>query len=202
MIRQSKIKELRNKNDKYLTPISIIQQLLDNKSDISKDASILEPCCSIEKIIPTILEKNGYTNVTYNIFNETDLTTDFLLFNENIKYDYIITNTPYGGKTIINFINKMKSIANKQIICLYNLNTLCGTNNYNKLWTDTEFKLKEVYIFVRPCWLTDTIRPDGKYKTGINAYAWYVWEKNYIGETMLKHIDNTEFVLRKKDEIN
>lgn len=199
MINPSKIKTLRNTNDKYLTPLSVIQQLLDVKPDIPKTASILEPCCSVEKCIVNVLEKNGFTNVSYNIFDETNKKTDFLTFDETITYDYIITNTPYGHKNVLNFINKMKKIATKQIICLYNNNILCGTNHYNNLWNDTDFKLKEVYIFVRPCWLTAEVRQDGKYKTGINSYAWFIWEKGYKGETILRHIDNTKFVLKKAD---
>lgn len=199
MIKQSKVKELRNKNDKYLTPYSIIQQLLD-VIDVDKNSSILEPCCSIEKTIVKTLLKNNFTNVSFNIYDETP-ETDFLNFNEENKYDYIITNTPYGNKTIINFVNKMKRIATKQIICLYQLSMLCGTNNFNELWNDDDYKLKEVYVLVRPSWLMNEVREDGKYKTGINQYAWFIWEKDYKGETILKHIDNAIYVLKKSDEI-
>lgn len=200
MIRQSKVKELRNKNDKYLTPPSVIQQLLDYKKDIPKNASILEPCCSPEKIIINTLEKNGFSNLSYNIYDENKPETNFLLFDESNKYDYIITNTPYG-RVAIDFIAKMKKVATKQVIALYNFNTLTGTNNYNKIWKDDTYKLKEIYILVRPCWLKETAREDGKYKTGINGYAWFVWENGYTGEPILRHIDNSRFVLSKKDDI-
>lgn len=198
MIHQSKVKELRNKNDKYLTPYSVIQQLLDYKQDIPKDASIFEPCCSIEKIIVNTLEINGYNNVSYNIYDENKIETDFLLHNENKKYDYIITNTPYG-KVAIEFIKKMKQVATKQVIALYNFNILTGATNYKKIWCDDNYKLKEVYFFIRPCWLKDVVRNDGKYNTGINGYAWFVWENGYIGEPILKHIDNNRFCLKKAD---
>jgi hypothetical protein len=198
MIHQSKIKELRNKNDKYLTPFSVIQQLLDYKTDIPKDASIFEPCCSNEKIIINTLEKNGFNNLSYNIFDEDKPETNFLLFDETKQFDYIITNTPYG-KIAIDFIAKMKKIASKQVIALYNFNTLTGKNNFEKIWSDNDYKLKEIYIFIRPCWLMNTVREDGKYKTGINGYAWFIWDKEYKGEPILKHIDNNRFVLSKGD---
>lgn len=199
MIKWSLKKEFRNKNDNYLTPNSVIQQLLDIKTDIPKSSSILEPCCSPEKCIVNVLEQNGYNKVSYNIFDESNPETNFLTFDEEIKYDYIITNTPYG-RCAMDFIDKMKKIATKQIITLYNLNFITGTKHYNKLWCDDSYKLKELYVFVRPCWLCDTIRLDGKYKTGINAYAWFVFEKGYKGETILKHIDNSRFVLTKNDK--
>jgi hypothetical protein len=201
MIKQSKIKELRNKNDKYLTPYSVTQQLLD-MIDIDKQSTILEPCCSVEKTIVTTLEKNNFSNITYNIYDENKAETNFLIFDETKKYDYIITNTPYGNKNIINFVNKMKKVATKRIYCLYQLSMLCGTTNYNEIWSDTDFRLKEVYILVRPVWLEETIRTDGKYKTGITQYAWFCWDKDYEGEPIIKHIDNTNYVLRKKDLIN
>lgn len=198
MMTYSKEKLLRNKNDNYLTPYSVIQQLLD-MIIIDKHSSILEPCCSIEKTIVTTLEHNGFNNVSFNIYDERNPITDFLMFDETNKYDYIITNTPYGQKTIVKFINKMKKIALKGIYCLYPLSMLCGTKNYKQVWSDNEFKLKEVYVLVRPPWLEDTIRSDGKYKTGIAQYAWFYWEKGYVGEVIIKHINNTSYVLKKKD---
>ena len=199
MIKPSKIKNLRNINDKYLTPYSLIQQLLDIKKDIPKNALIFEPCCSNEKTIVNTLIKNGYNNIEYNIFDETNPKTDFLNFNEDKKYEYIITNTPYG-RVVKQFINKMKKIAIKQVIALYTFNILSGTDNYDNIWLDENYKLKEIYLFTRPPWLLDTIREDGKYKTGINGYAWFVWENGYTGEPVLRHIDNNRFVLSKKDK--
>ena len=75
---------------------------------------------------------------------------------------------------------------------------LCGSKRYEKLWNDDEFKLKEIHILVRPCLLTNEVREDGKYKTGMNNYAWFIWEKGFVGDTTIKHIDNSDFVLREK----
>lgn len=196
MIRPSKIKEKRNHNDNYLTPYSVIQQLLD-VINIDKWASILEPCCSPEMTIVKTLKKNDFCNVIPNLYDETNPMSDFLKFDENVKYDYIITNSPYGDIITTNFINKMKKIATKQIICLYPMVILCGSKRYDRLWNDEEFKLKEIYVLVRPCLLTNEVREDGKYKTGMSNYAWFIWEKGFSGDTTIKHIDNTEFVLRK-----
>ena len=53
-------------------------------------------------------------------------------------------------------------------------------------------------MFSRPPFLTDKIQEDGKYNTGMNAYAWFIFEKGFSGDTIIKLIDNTEFVNRKK----
>jgi hypothetical protein len=190
-------KEHRNLNDKYLTPLSLVEQLLTH-IELDKAASILEPCCSVEKSIIQVLEQNGFTNLTANVYNPEIPSTDFLLFNTETKYDYIITNTPYGDKEITKFILKMKEIVNKQIICLYPLSILQGIKRYKQIWCDKIFPLKEVLLFVRPPFLTDTINANGKYKTGMTFYAWFIWEKGYIGEIQFRHINNQEFCMKKK----
>jgi hypothetical protein len=182
-------------NDKYLTPLSLVKQLIEN-TELDRTATILEPCCSVEKSIIQVLEKYDFTNLTANIYDETD-NTDFLLFNTETKYDYIITNTPYGDKEITKFILKMKQIATKRIICLYPLSILQGIKRYERIWSDKVFPLKEVLLFVRPPFLTDTINPDGKYKTGMTFYAWFIWETGYVGEIIFKHINNQEYCIRK-----
>lgn len=184
----------RNKNDKYLTPYSLTQMLLDN-IELDKNASILEPCSSVEGSIVKVLKDNGYTNVVENIYNETPETD---IFNLQGTYDYIITNTPYG-KCIIPMVEKMKRLATKQIIALYPTNTLHSTKRYRSgIFSDENFKLKEVLMFVRPPFLKDTLQDDGKFQTGLTTYGWFIWEKGYKGGIQLKMLDNTDFCNRKK----
>ena len=199
MITPQKKHIYRNKNDKYITPYSITQQLLDN-INIDKNATILEPCSSVEGCIVKVLRENGY-NPVENVYTENNPNTDLFNFDTNKKYDYIITNTPYG-KSIIPFVKQMKKIASKQIICLYPISTLHTTSRYKHLWNDEEYKLKSVLMFVRPPFLKDTIQDDGKYNTGMNAYGWFIWENGYKGETTFKIIDNTSFVNKKKSVCN
>ena len=47
--------------------------------------------------------------------------------------------------------------------------------------------------------LGDKLREDGKYKTGMMVYAWFVWENGYSGLPMIDWIDNNDDVLSKKD---
>jgi hypothetical protein len=199
MISPQKKHIYRNANDKYLTPYSLTQQLLDN-IHIDKNATILEPCSSVEGCIVKVLKENGY-NPVENVYTEDKPHTNFFNFDTDKKYDYIITNTPYG-KSIIPFVKQMKKIATKQIICLYPTSTLHSTSRYKELWKDTDYKLKSILMFVRPPWLMDTIQEDGKYNTGMNAYAWFIWENGYEGETIFKLIDNTLYINKKKSIYN
>ncbi len=197
MIVPQKNHELRNKFDKYLTPYSLTQHLLDT-IELDKFSSVLEPCSSVEGCIVKVLKKNGFTNITENVYDEEVLETNLFHFDTNKKYDYIITNTPYG-KCIIPMIQQLKKIATKQIICLYPISTLHSTRRYNKLWNDKEFSLKQVLMFIRPPWLKDTVQDNGKYQGGMNAYGWFIWEKGYIGDIQLKLIDNSLDLNKKGD---
>ena len=187
--------KIRNKYDKYLTPYSITQQLLDYIS-LDKNTKILEPCSSTEGCIVKVLRDNGFSNVTENIYDPLKPETD--IFNlPNDSCDVIITNTPYG-KDIISFVKKMKTIATKMVIALYPISTLHSTKRFNQLWNDDEYGLSEVLMFTRPAWLKDTIQKDGKYNTGINAYGWFIWTKGCKGNDIkLRIIDNSRFVNRK-----
>ena len=180
----------RNKNDNYITPYSMIQQLLDVE-ELDKNATILEPCCSHHRSIPKILIKNGFNNITENIYEETNKS--FLDFDDNVKYDYIISNTPYGNKNFIDFVNKAKSIARKKVILLYPLNCLNGIERYNKIYKDTTYPLSKLYQFVRFPMLTDNIREDGTYSTGMSIYAWFIWDKEHQGDIILRQIDNNKY---------
>jgi len=197
MISPQVIHTYRNKNDKYLTPYSLTQMLLDN-TNINKSSSILEPCSSIEGAIVKVLRQNGFNNITENIYDENDTNTD--LFNINNQYEYIITNTPYG-KRIISIIEKFKTIATKQIIALYPINTLHSTKRFNsEIFTKTNYKLKEVLMFVRPPWLKDTLQENGKYDTAMNAYGWFIWENGYNGEITLRLLDNSKYCNKKIEQ--
>jgi hypothetical protein len=150
----------RNINDKYITPPSVIQQFLDI-AGLDKEASILEPCASSECIIGNVLRQNDYKNITENIYEEANPGTDFLT-QPITPYDYIITNTPYGDKNITAFILKMKKVATKKIVALYPISILLGITRFNAIWSDKEFPLKEVMLFVRPPLLKYTCRTYGK----------------------------------------
>jgi hypothetical protein len=50
--------------------------------------------------------------------------------------------------------------------------------------------------------LGEKLREDGKYNTGMMVYAWFIFEKNYKGNTTIDWIDNNDDVLLKKDLID
>ncbi len=188
----AKTAEKRNKNDEYITPFSMVQQLLD-LHDIPKTNIILEPCCSTHKTIPTVLLNNGYKNVRYNIY-EGEGVGDFFDWNETDLVDTIVTNIPYGIKNFVKFIHKMKHVATNEIICLLPINYLNGKERH-KIYQDKEYPLAAIYPFTRFSMLTDDAREDGRYKSGMTLYAWFVFRKGYVGDCIMKQINNDKYII-------
>jgi len=82
----------------------------------------------------------------------------------------IITNPPYVIAQ--DFIEKAKIQATNKIAMLLKLNFLEGIGRY-QMFKDKFFPLKCVYIFCK------RVSFENKGSSGMLAYAWYVWEKNY-----------------------
>lgn len=170
----------RKKSDFYETPYSLTWLLLQNER---LEGSILEPACgngAISKIVG---------GVAY------DKEIDF--FREHGKYDVVITNPPYSLAQ--DFILKAKQVANKKIVFLLPLSYLHGKRRFDEIWTDMNFPLARVYVFTRYPLLGEKLRKDGKHNTGMMVYAWYVWEKSYIGSPVIKWLDNNNYIISKKD---
>lgn len=186
----------RNDKDCYLTPISIIQQFLDEEK-FDKNKSFLECCSNKEKHIEKILNNNGYNNVYSNVYEEDGI--DFLTYDENKKYDYIISNTPY--KNANDFIIKCMKVCKEKFCLFYPLDYCNGISRYeNVLNNNLGWKLTKMYVYVRKVMLEkEFIDNEGiYYKTGLGCYAWYVFEKKN-NDCIIKWINNNKYVLGSKD---
>jgi hypothetical protein len=170
----------RKKSDFYETPYSLTEQLLEVEK---LQGSILEPARgngAISKVV-----KGHYAGLT-----EYDIETDFL--KETRKCDTIITNPPYS--LAFQFIQQAKIVAQKKIILLLPLSYLHGKHRFDYIWQDKVFPLARIYVFTRYPMLGEKLREDGKYNTGMMVYAWFVWEKGYKFEPVIKWLDNNNFV--------
>jgi hypothetical protein len=187
----------RKKNDAYSTPYSITQQFLDAEY-IPIYYRILEPCCGDGAILD-VLNKNGYRNVHgYDIQGyRGEQGCDFLL--EPDRYDYVLSNPPYS--LAFEFIQKAKRITDHEFAFLLPLGYLHGKRRFDEIWQDKEYPLDHIWVFTRYPMLGDKLREDGKYRTGMQIYAFYVWEKGSRKEyPEIRWIDNDKYVLRRKDD--
>lgn len=179
-------------SDFYQTPYSMTYKFLEREY-FDKNKTILEPCCG-EGAILKVLNKKGYKNYGYDLLNPmAPLYKDF--FEEKKAFPYIITNPPF--RYAKEFIKHSKTLVKEKFAFLLPLNYLHGKERYDSVWLDELFPLKKIYIFTRYPMLTDKIREDGKYKTGMMVYAWFVWDKSHIGRPYIDWIDNDEDILKR-----
>jgi len=137
--------------------------------------------------ISDILHKNGYSVTAY------DKGMDFL--KEKKRYKYIITNPPFSLANEI--IEKCYDIARERFFLLLPLNYLQGQKRYDQCLFGG---LKRVWVFTRMPMLSSEVRKDGKYKTGMQAYAWFEFDPLCsVFNPVIKWIDNSMWVLRKSE---
>jgi hypothetical protein len=201
----------RHKSDYYQTPSSLVKQLLEIEH-FDKNKMIREPACGDGSIVKELWKHNFNVNysdkyqydfIKDNLIDdeiEDDFVFDFL--NDNQSCDYIITNPPFS--LALEFILHAKTICQNKFAMLLPLSYLHGVERYNTIYQDhrSNFPLKCIYVFTRYPMLSETVREDGKYKTGMMVLMWAVWDKNYEGkEPTIRWINNQQYVLSKKDGI-
>ncbi|WWA79567.1 methyltransferase [Xanthomonas phage Kintu] len=177
----------RKASDFYETPYSITQSLLDAEG-FDRGARTLEPACG-DGAITRVLAASGFSDIV-----GYDAETDFL--REESTFPQIITNPPFS--LALDFILKAKSVARNKFAMLLPLSYLHGKERLDKVYSDREFPLACVHVFCRYPMLGDPLRDDGKYRTGMMVYAWFVWDKHHVGDPNVKWIDNQPFVLSLK----
>lgn len=150
--------------------------------------NILEPACG-EGHIVKVLEKNNY-NVTYSDIicrNDYGVKKNFLS-NDYTKWNGdIITNPPYKfAKEFVEKSLKITEYGNK-IAMFLKLQFLEGKAR-KKLFT--QYPPKVVYISSSRlmCALNGDFAKANNTSSAI-AYCWFIWEKGYNGDTILKWIN-------------
>jgi len=176
----------RKKSDFYETPYSMTEHLLRNEVFDSR-LSVCEPACG-GGAITKILSDSFTGDIT-----SYDADVDFLT--ETKQYNYIITNPPFS--LALEFVKKAKTVATDKFALLLPLSYLHGKQRYDEVYNDRSYGLKHVYVFTRYPLLGEALREDGKYKTGMMVYAWYVFENGYNKDPMIKWIDNNDDIYRK-----
>lgn len=189
----------RKENDLYETPYSMTQQLLKKEFFDSK-YSIVEPAAGNGAIV-RVLEEQGWGRGGGVLSYDLNVDHKDFLFDTQIYYQ-LITNPPYSKA--LEFILHAKEVVVWKFAMLLPLSYLHGQKRYETLWQDFSiFSLRKIYIFTRYPMLGNSLREDGKYETGMQVYAWYIWQRNLHHETDIRpivdHIDNNRYVYRKKD---
>lgn len=173
-------KEDRQVNDFYATDPNALITFLD-ESGIELN-NVWEPACG-EGHLSKVLDRRGVLSRSTDLIDRGyGEVLDFYEYNNPWEGD-ILTNPPYGDA--MQFCKKALDLVTNgnKVIMLMRIQFLEGQKRKPFL---KKYPLKYVYVSSSRLLLAknaDFIR----YNTpSANCYAWYVWEKGYEGETVIR----------------
>ena len=173
----------RVENDYYATNPESTKALL-SVEDIIYPA--LEPACGeghIAKLLNEDLTQScDLVYRGYGIGGSTNFLTDEMIG----EFNTVITNPPFSLFT--EFVEKALRVANKKVIMFGKLVALEGQKRATFLETTP---LKYVYVFKKRQQILrngNEIDPKTgkKWASNTMAVAWFVWEKGYVGNPIIK----------------
>jgi hypothetical protein len=162
--------------DFFPTPAWATHALIDNERF---DGDIWESACG-DGSMSRVLELTGCSVSSSDLYDRGygDAGHDFLLAER--KADNIITNPPYNAAE--GFVKSGVQLAGKKFALLLRLAFLEGSNRANTIFARTP--PSRVWVFSERI----TFYPAGAEVkgSGTTAYAWFVWDKDAVGQTQLK----------------
>lgn len=173
----------REKDDFYATPPLAVKELMKLES-FNKD--IWEPCCGMNHITNILRENNYKVRISDIVDRVNDGTVEIIDFlNCDEKWDGdIITNPPY--KLATEFVYKSLDVVNdgSKVAMFLKLSFL--ETKKRRLLFD-KYPPKVIYVASSRfgCSQTGEFDETGNIGSAI-AYCWYIWEKGYIGDTIIK----------------
>jgi hypothetical protein len=182
----------RVENDFYATNPKAVEMLLNAHKSLKLGLSFLEPCVGTGNIIEVAKRELKYCNKFTGIdlidrsYPDT-IVTDFLTWETDKQYDIIISNPPYSLAQ--EFIEKGLSLLTEygQMAMFLKIQFLEGDKRkefYKK------YPPKYIYVFSKrmATWNNNNpINPEtGKKWVTTFCFAWYVWEKDFKGEPIVR----------------
>lgn len=183
----------REKNDFYATDPKSVELFLDTlqKDNVKLNQNIWECACG-KGHISEVLKKYGYTVFSTDLINRgySNCLINFLSSNSqffNLSKTDILTNPPY--KDAEAFVLKALELLETgcKVVMYLKIQFLEGANRLNKIFK--KYPPKFVYVHST----RQSIAKDGDFKeycktSGTLCYAWFIWEKGYHNETILRWI--------------
>lgn len=192
--------------DHYETHYGLTELLL-KKEDFDYEKKVIEPAAGKGAMVKVLQEKFNHLysfdphNGNYEVKEgkkkkyKTSINYNFLKEHFPLNFDgYIITNPPYSLAD--EFVWKAKEINPLKFCYLLRTNFLSGQK---RLFHGVFDGLKKVLVFNRMPDLRAPIRPDGKFPTAMNVYAWFIWERGYTGKSIIDWLDCSQYVLAARE---
>ena len=178
----SHCEEEREQNDYYATDPQAVFDLLKYEKF---NHFIWEPASGGGHMVKA-LQSRGFKVWSSDLINRgyQDELLDFLSYDTKVKWiGDIITNPPYKYCTefILKALAAVKDGA--KVAMFLKLQTLEGQDRYKRLFKNTP--PRTIYVYVRRI----QCAKNGDFKgTSAVCYAWFVWEKGFKGEPVIKWI--------------
>lgn len=173
---------MRADNDYYATDPRAVDMLLDIEQF---DHNILEPCCGEGHISKALVDR-GFNVTSRDLIDRGygEVGVDFLESDESFDGD-IITNPPYS--LAAEFVEKaMQTITDgHKVAMLLKIQFLEGKKRRKLLDT---YRPKTVWVSTSRivCARNGDFSKHNRANCSAQAYAWFVWEKGYTGDSLLK----------------
>lgn len=176
--------------DFYATNPKAVEMLLE-KYQFNEQGNWLE-CCVGQGHIANVIENKFNCKVTgIDIVDRgfpNTIVGDYLQWDTDIKFDNIISNPPYslGGE----FVEKSMELLNEngKLAMFLKIQFLEGLKR-DKLYED--YPPKYIYVFRSrmATWNNgEKLDLNGKKWATTMCHAWYIWEKGYIGDTVVRRL--------------
>ena len=184
---------VREDEDFYATLTMAVQKLIDAFGlELSRDKCILDPCVGKGHILKPFRDV-GYTVEGTDLIKRNDLWDnsivypgehDFLKRSEPIHDSNIVTNPPY--KICLDFAKKgIELVDDNRYMCMLLKIQFLETKARYEFFK--EYPPKYIYVFVNRIGCIPGGETDENKSSAI-CYAWYIWQKGYAGDPMVRWI--------------
>ncbi len=176
--------EAREENDYYATDPKAMELLL---AEETFSTLIWEPACGAGHLAK-VLQKHGHYVISTDLINRgfgVKEPLNFLASTATGLYGDIITNPPY--KYAMEFVEKaLEIVQESQKVAMFLKLTFLESKKRRKLFEATPPKV----VYVSSARLNCAKNGDfEKYQESAVAYAWFVWEKGFQGDPIIKWIN-------------
>ena len=180
----------REEHDFYATDPQTVRLFLNEfHKDNRLEGDILEPACGqghIAKVLKEMYPNNHIEGVDLIDRGYGQGGIDFITYKFNRKFDTVITNPPFSLAK--EFIEKGLEVSNKYVIMLCKIQLLEGAKRKD-MFLNTPLKYIYVHTTRQATWKegkpTDS---KGKKWATTMCLAWFVWDKEYEGEPVIRWI--------------
>jgi hypothetical protein len=188
---RNNVSGMRHKSDLYETHYPLTRTFLDDTDDLwDKRLVTADPCAGNGAIVKVLHERSFTKIIDHDILTDN---VDFL--KDDTHVDQIITNPPFLKAN--DFILHAKNVCDR-FAFLLPLTYLQGSFRYHTIWTDPFFRLRSIHVFDRFPMLGMPLREDGLMPTGMQALAWFTWDKSYKKEPIIRWLDIDKYILHVK----